>query len=73
MVPKVHREWHHLEMWLIGGNVSPGACFEVSEAQARARGALSLLLVNLDVKFSGTSLAPCLPAWCRGPALKIMD
>jgi hypothetical protein len=42
--------------------VSPGLGFEISEAQARPHGSLSLLLTaNPDVELSATLTIPCLP------------
>jgi hypothetical protein len=53
--------------------VSLGAGFKVLEAQARPSGSLALpadpadLTADPDVELSGTSPAPCLPAYSHSP------
>ena len=47
---------------LVGGGVSLGEGFEVSDAQARIKWlSFFLLPANPDVELSGSSPAPCLP------------
>ena len=50
---------------LVGGSVSLGVHFEVSEAQARPRGLPFLLPAHLDIDLSATCPAPYLPTCCH--------
>ena len=47
---------------LVGGSMSLGESYEVSDAQVRSSGSLFLLPSDQDVELSATFPVPCLPA-----------